>query len=442
MKLLAALIEFLPGRLFPLGLLPLMLCQLLLPMGDFRQFLFFSGKELAAFLPLLFLSSFLFHKAILAGGVQFQLPLQTPGVLPAIFPLGAQHSDIAFQGMDLAFNIPQLHPALLGLQFLVPHALKEAFPFCVQLFQLPPPGGEHPLGIVQIHFGFLPVLSQFGKGIHPKGDLQHPQLIPQQQKLPGVLGLFLQRSYLAVELGDNVPDAHQIVLGGAEAALGFIAFIAVTGDAGGFLEDFPTLTAFDSQNLVDTALANDGVTLPAQAGIHQEFVHILQPHRFFVDEKLTFPRTVIAAGHGHLIIIQRKAVVSIVHGEGHLTIAQGTAALGAAENHILHPAAPQVTGGLFAQHPADGVHQVGLARAIGSHNSGDPAAEIQPRLIGKGFKALDLKGFQIQCHTPAEILPYSIYCINSWVIFQHSEERKKPDRKKAFRPWRHFTSVL
>ena len=41
----------------------------------------------------------------------------------------------------------------------------------------------------------------------------------------------------------------------------------------------------------------------------------------------------------------------------------------------------------------NGVHDVGLAAAVGAHDGGDTPSELHDGLVGKGFKTLYFNGF-------------------------------------------------
>ena len=56
----------------------------------------------------------------------------------------------------------------------------------------------------------------------------------------------------------------------------------------------------------------------------------------------------------------------------------GLRSRGAGEDHVFHARAAQALGGLLAEHPTDGVAQVGLAAAVGAHDGGDAAA-VEPQ---------------------------------------------------------------
>ena len=89
-------------------------------------------------------------------------------------------------------------------------------------------------------------------------------------------------------------------------------------------------------------------------------------------------------------------MLRIVNDQRHLGKAHLAALLRAAEDHVLHLGAPELARVLLAHDPADGVGDIGLAGAVGAHDGGDILSEIQDRLIGKRFEALNFQRFKIQ----------------------------------------------
>ena len=237
-------------------------------------------------------------------------------------------------------------------------------------------GGAHPLQLLQ-----------------PEGDLQPAHLIPQEQKAPGFFRLLAEGPHLELQLVDLVPDAHQVLLGPLQAALGLLLPVAEAGDARGLLKDLPAVGAFDREDLVDLALADDGVALPSQSGVHKELVHVPEADGAAVDVIFALPGAVVAAGHHDLILRQGEGVVPVIQHQADLGKAHLPALLGSAEDHILHLAAPERTGGLLPHHPADGVRQIGFARAVGTHDGGDIFPKGQHSLVRKGLEPLDLERF-------------------------------------------------
>ena len=137
--------------------------------------------------------------------------------------------------------------------------------------------------------------------------------------------------------------------------------MAVAGNACCLLKDLPTVGRLDGEDLVNPPLADDGITLPAQAGVHKQFVDILQPDGAPVDIVFALSGAVVPPGDHHLRFLHVEEVGGVVQHQGHLGVPRLLALGGAAENHVLHLAPPQRPGGLLPHHPADGVGDVGLA---------------------------------------------------------------------------------
>ena len=76
-------------------------------------------------------------------------------------------------------------------------------------------------------------------------------------------------------------------------------------------------------------------------------------------------------------------MLGVVDDQRHLSKAHLVALLRAAEDHVLHLGTAKLAAVLLAHDPADGVGDVGLAGAVGSHDGGDVLAEIQYRLVGE-----------------------------------------------------------
>ena len=169
--------------------------------------------------------------------------------------------------------------------------------------------------------------------------------------------------------------------------------MAVFADARRLLEHLPALAAFHGQDLVDLPLTNDGIALPAHAGVHEQLVDVLEPHGLAVDIVFRLPAAVIPAGNGHLALVPGEDVAGVVDDQRHLGKAHLIALFRAAEDHVLHFGAPELAAVLLAHDPQDGVGDVGLAGPVGPHDGGNVRAEIQDRFIGKALEALDFQLF-------------------------------------------------
>ena len=69
----------------------------------------------------------------------------------------------------------------------------------------------------------------------------------------------------------------------------------------------------------------------------------------------------------------------IRHRQRDLRHAERLALARAGEDHVFHARAAQALGALLAQHPTDGVAQVGFSTAVRAHDGGDAGA-VEPHL--------------------------------------------------------------
>ena len=232
-------------------------------------------------------------------------------------------------------------------------------------------------------------------GVHPEGDFQAFAGGGQFQELLGLLAVALQGADALFQFAQNIPQAFQVALGGGQAVFGLVLAVAVFGDAGGFLKNFPPLGGFGAHDLGDTALAHDGVAVAPQAGVQQQFVHILEADVLAVDGILADAAAVVPAADGNFLGVHFQPVVAVVDGQRDGCVAHGPAGLGAAEDDVLHLAGTaELLGAGLAQHPADGVRDVGLAGAVGPHDAGDPGADGDAGAVREGLEPLDFQFFQ------------------------------------------------
>ena len=62
----------------------------------------------------------------------------------------------------------------------------------------------------------------------------------------------------------------------------FLFAVAEFGDAGGFLEDLAPVLALERQDLVNTALPDDGIAVAPQTGIHEQLMDVAQTAVLFI----------------------------------------------------------------------------------------------------------------------------------------------------------------
>ena len=162
--------------------------------------------------------------------------------------------------------------------------------------------------------------------------------------------------------------------------------MAEAGDARRLLKDLPAVGGLHRQNLVNAALTDEGIALPAQTGVHKQLIDVPQAHRTAVDIVLALPRAVVPPGDHDLALVQIKEVSGVVQHQGDLGISRLAALGGAAEDHILHFAAPQGTGGLLPHDPANGAGNIGFSRTVGAHDAVISSPKVSTVLSGKDLK--------------------------------------------------------
>ena len=297
--------------------------------------------------------------ALQAAGTAVAFRQLCPGpfnVLPVVGDGALQHRHGALLLLGTAIQSGRLRPDLFSLHILFLHPAAVLLSLCIKGVQLGPglvPGG---LGSPEIRLQFAGSGFEFIQILQPDGDLQKTHLIPQQQILLRPFRLIPQRLHLELQLADLVVDADQILLRPLQLPLRVLLAVAEFGDTGGLFKNLPALAAFGREDLIDLALANDGVALLAHAGVQEQFRHILEPDRLAVDVVLTFPAAVIPAGHRHLRLLHGgKDMSRIVQNQRHLGKPHRGPLLRAAKDDVLHLGAPQSLGALLAHDPADGV---------------------------------------------------------------------------------------
>ena len=322
-----------------------------------------------------------------------QLVLDALDVVRVVLLVSAQQLQLTLSLVHLLLQVALGPPNLLGLHLMLLHLLGIAFRLLVESLQLLPQGLPVGGGGVQGGFQLDAAGAQLLQLFQPQGNLQPPQLIPHHQIFLGLLRLHPQGLHLKFQLADFVVDAHQVFLGALELPLRLLLAVAVLGDARRLFKDLTPIRALHRQNFVDLALADDGIALPAQTGIHKQLIDIPQAAGTAVDVVLTLSGAVVPPGHRHLLLLQVQQVLAVVQHQRHLCKPQALALGGAVKDDILHLVAPEGTGGLLPHHPPNGVGNIGFSRSVGAYNHGDIGAKGQHRLLRKGLKPLNLQRF-------------------------------------------------
>ena len=271
---------------------------------------------------------------LVAGNVVFQ---HGDPALAAADLLG-DAADIPIQALDRNGQLLCLHPDLLSL-------LLGGLCFAVKAL------------VVRLCRLVIPHLLAHGiagpvHAVGPQGHFQRFALCGQLEELFCLGALFFQRADPGFQFVEDVPQTLEVLCRRGQTPLRLVFAVTVLGDAAGFLENFAALAAFCGDDLRDAALSDDGVAVPADAGVQQQLVDVLEAAELAVDGVLALAGAVVfAADHG-LVGVQIKGVGAVVQRQAHLCKAHGSPAAGAAEDDVLHlSGSAKLAGAGLAQHP-------------------------------------------------------------------------------------------
>ena len=205
-------------------------------------------------------------------------------------------------------------------------------------------------------------------------------------------GLALERTDLPLHFADEIGDAQKVLVGVFQFVKRFLFLALVFRDAGGFLENEAAVFGFARKNLRDVALRQNAVTGAAHACAHEQLLDVLEPARCAIDEILAAAVAENPACDRDLVVSHldpRRAQVFLVHvaqRQRHFGHAHRFASVRAGENHIGHFAAAQCLGRLFAEHPTDGVGDIGFAAPVRADDGSHTGLKVQRSFVRKGFK--------------------------------------------------------
>ena len=212
---------------------------------------------------------------------------------------------------------------------------------------------------------------------------------------PGDGGLAGERPELTAQLVGQVGHPGQVGGHGLELAQGALLAAAVLEDPGGLLDEAAAVIGRGGEDLVEPPLADDDVHLAAQARVAQQLLDVQEAADGAVDLVLRAAPAEEGAGDGDLGVVDRQGAVGVVDGQGDLGPAQRRARAGPGEDDVGHGPAAQVLGPLLAHDPGQGVHDIGLARAVGADDGGDARLQAQGRRRGEGLEALDRQRLEV-----------------------------------------------
>lgn len=307
--------------------------------------------------------------------------------------LGAQKCNLVLLLLALCFHLADMLALLVKLKRLVIILQTELLGFTIECGQFIMRLLENECGGGIVCLGLAGIFSDFFEVFQPNRDLKALEFCAEGQIFLCFLRLLPQRANLKFQFGDLVADTQKVVLGIGKAALCVLFPVAEFGNTCGLFKNFAAVGRFECKNLVDAALPDVGIALAAKAGVHEQFIDVLETGKLLVDIIFAFSGTEIAAGNHDLGRLDAKAGVGIVEHECRFGVADSGAFGCTAEDHVLHLRTAQRAGALLAEHPADSVGYIRFSAAVRADNGSTVAAELQKRLIREGLEALDLQTF-------------------------------------------------
>ena len=153
----------------------------------------------------------------------------------------------------------------------------------------------------------------------------------------GGLGLLLQRAQAAASLALDVERAVEVVLGALQPKLRAAPALAVLGEAGGLLDEDAAVARLRVDDLLDAALADDGVHLAAEVHVGEDVDDVGQAAARAVQAILAVARAIEAPADRDLGEAERL-VIALVGREDDLDlrVAAWPHALAARVDHVLH----------------------------------------------------------------------------------------------------------
>ena len=216
-----------------------------------------------------------------------QLILNALDVFRVVFLIPAQQLQLALSLVHLLFQVTLGAPDLLRLHILLLHLARILLCEPVQTVQFLAQGLSLGCGGIQRRFQLDSIGSELLQLLQPHRDLQAPQLIPHDQVLLGLFRLLSQGLHLQLQFIDLIIDPHQVLLGALQLALRHFLSVTEFGDSRRLFKHLSPVRALHREDLVDFPLADDGVPLPAQAGVHKQLVDVPQTAGATIDVVLT-----------------------------------------------------------------------------------------------------------------------------------------------------------
>src|SRR5690606_30876698 len=209
----------------------------------------------------------------------------------------------------------------------------------------------------------------------------------------GGLRLPLEVVQLLVHLFPEIRQALEVLSGVPDTMLRLPAALLIFGDSGGFLEKGAQLVRLRLDQARDHALLDDRIAVRAESRAEQDVRNILATAAAAVQKILRLAVARDDASNRHLCIVgvrARDRLVAVVENELDARLADRLACARAVEDHVRHRVAAQRLRRAFAEHPADGINDVGFAATVRADNAHQIARELDRSRIDEGLETGEL----------------------------------------------------
>jgi hypothetical protein len=170
-------------------------------------------------------------------------------------------------------------------------------------------------------------------------------------------------------------------------------------EARSLLDQRPALGRLRGQDLLDPALADDGVHLAAEPDVGQHLDDVSAADVRAVDEVFAFTTAVKPARDGELGELERTVAVLVVEEELDLGEGRRLAPVAACVQDVVGLLGAELARAQAPGRPDDRVGDVRLARAVRADDHGDARLEAHLDRVRKRLEAAQLD--RTQMHAPA-----------------------------------------
>ena len=254
-------------------------------------------------------------------------------------------------------------------------------------------------------------------------------LVVERLETLGLGGLSFHDPQAPLGVLELLAGLGQVHLGLVELARCLDPALLVPRDARGFLEDRPALLRAGQQHRVDLALLDDRVGVGPDARVEEQLADVAESHPLVVNQVLARAVAVEAALDKDLVGLDRQAPAAasraallaprlgilvalvflervaqgqfdqfgvgvddrVVEPERHRGQARGGASGRAGEDDVDHLLAAEGFARPLAQHPFDGIDDIGLAAAVGPDNARDVVVKGELGAVREGLETVEDK---------------------------------------------------